>query len=264
MDTLTAAGIAAALGDAKKHLTLQVEQCVDSTNLLVRRAAAEGAAEGSVLLAGSQSAGRGRLGRSFFSPEGSGLYMSLLLRPALPAENAVLLTAAAAVAVCEAIQAVTGKQAGIKWVNDIFLDGKKVCGILTEAAFAPDSTDLAWAVVGIGVNVYAPAGGFPPELADIAGAVCPSPVPGLRDALAGEILRRFWQYYTALPERDFLPQYQSRSIVLGRQVLLQAAGKPDVPAKALAIDDSCRLVVQLPDGSTRAVATGEISLRVTE
>ncbi len=264
MDQLTAAGIAAALGDTQNRLTLQVEQCVTSTNLLMRQAAAAGAPEGCVILAGSQTAGRGRLGRSFYSPQNTGLYMSLLLRPALTAEKAVLLTAAAAVAVYEAIDALTGEQAQIKWVNDIFLHGRKICGILTEAAFVPGGTDLDWAVVGIGINVYAPDSGFPPELANIAGALCPAPQPGLRDKLAGEILRRFWQYYTALPVKDFLQIYRKNSMVTGRDIVLQAAGKPDMPARALAIDDDCRLLVEYPDGTTGAVSTGEISLRMTE
>ncbi len=262
MDRLTAEGVRAALGEAGRSILPQVEDCVGSTNSLLREAARQGAPEGTALIAGSQSAGRGRLGRSFYSPEGTGLYMSLLLRPTLAPQASVLLTAAAAAAVCDAISRLTGREAGIKWVNDIFLDGRKICGILTEAAFDATGGSLAWAVLGIGVNVYAPAEGFPPALADIAGALTDTERPGLRSELAGRILGGFWRYYQALEQRTFLPVYRQRSIVIGRDVLLQAAGRPDVPAHALAIDDDCRLVVRLANGSTRAVSTGEISLRL--
>jgi BirA family biotin operon repressor/biotin-[acetyl-CoA-carboxylase] ligase len=136
-----------------------------------------------------QSAGRGRLGRSFYSPGDTGLYMSILLRPALQPENAVLITCAAAVAVSNAIREVCGEEVQIKWVNDLFLHQKKVCGILTEASFSAQTNGLDYAVCGIGVNVYPPENGFPEELASIAGAVCSAPEEGLRDRLAAAILR---------------------------------------------------------------------------
>lgn len=276
-DLLFAAGIrraaAAVSDDAARALSLQVFRSVSSTNTLIREAAAQGAPEGLVILAGNQTAGRGRLGRSFFSPEDSGLYMSLLLRPTMEAGQAVLLTTAAAVAVCDGIEAATGFEPRIKWVNDVFLNGKKICGILTEAAFGTENGRLEYAVPGIGVNVYEPEGGFPAELAAIAGSVCgpagqgASPAlscgPDVRNRLAGEILARFWDYYRVLDSRSFLESYRRRSLVIGRPVLV-VRNTGSRPAKALAIDDSCRLLVRYDDGSEEFLSTGEISIRLPE
>ncbi len=115
-------------------LKISIHKCVDSTNTLARQAASNGASEGTVVIAGEQTAGKGRLGRSFFSPGDTGLYMSVVLRPKISAEKAVTVTAAAAVAAAEAIEILSDRQAVIKWVNDVFVDGRKVCGILTEAS----------------------------------------------------------------------------------------------------------------------------------
>lgn len=261
-DTLSAPGIRAALGPDADCFSLQVYRTLGSTNQTARQAAADGAPEGLVVLAESQNAGRGRLGRSFFSPDGTGLYLSVLLRPTLEADRAVLLTTAAAAAVCEAIAEVTGKQAQIKWVNDIFLDGKKVCGILTEAAFGTENGRLDYAVTGIGVNVCPPPGGFPPALADIAGSVLEAPpAGGLRNRLAAAILRRFLAYYRRLPERTFLAEYRRRSLVIGQQILI-VRGDESRPALALGIDDDCHLLVRTPDGTQECLSTGEISIRL--
>ena len=262
-DPLTQQTVSDALHGAS-DLTVRVFPCVDSTNRLARQAAAEGAAEGLVILAGQQTVGRGRLGRSFFSPEGTGLYCSLVLRPALPAARAVQLTCAAAVAMCEALEECCGAAPQIKWVNDIFLGGKKVCGILTEAAFLPGTDRLDYAVLGVGLNVYPPKDGWPATLADVAGSVCGAADvrPGLRARLAAAFLRRFAVYYCGLRDgsADFLPGYRSRSLVLGRRVFLEENGVR-TPAAALEIDRECRLLVQTEDGARRTLAAGEISIR---
>ena len=244
--------------------TVRVFPCADSTNLLARQAAAAGAAEGLVFIAGQQTAGRGRLGRSFFSPGDTGLYLSLVLRPVLPAARAVQLTCAAAVAVCEALEQLCGAAPQIKWVNDIFLGGKKVCGILTEAVLLPGTDKPDYAVLGVGLNVYPPTDGWPAQLADIAGSVCGADAiqPGLRARLAAAFLQHFSVHYRSLQSggKDFLPGYRSRSPVPGRQVFLEENGVR-TPALALAIDDDCRLLVRMADGTQRALTAGEISIR---
>ncbi len=260
-DVLTADGIRPHLGELESRLTLQIYSCTDSTNLRARAAATEGCAEGLVVMAGSQTAGRGRLGRSFFSPDDTGLYMSLLLRPALEPDLAVYITSAAAVAVCNAIEEVCGRSAMIKWVNDIFLSGKKVCGILTEAAFDPQTSALDYVICGIGVNVYPPHDGFPAELSDIAGAVCRDAQEGLRNRLAAAILRHFFRYYRTLPNKDFLPEYRRRSMVIGRAVNI-LRNEQCTPAIATGIDDECRLLVHLENGEKSVISTGEISIRL--
>lgn len=259
-DLLSAAGIEKYLRQDAGDLLVEAFQTVDSTNSLLRTRAVSGAPEGLVIVAGSQTDGRGRLGRSFYSPSSTGIYMSILLRPALPAERAALMTTAAAVAVCEAIESVLGKTPGIKWVNDIFLDGRKVCGILTEAAFDMENGRLGYAIVGIGVNVYAPEGGFPEALAAIAGCVADAREGDLRNKLAAEILNRFLPRYHALPGGS-AESYRKRCFVIGKRVTVHA-GDTAYPAVVLDVDDDCHLLVRRDDGREVTLSSGEISIRL--
>lgn len=237
---------------------IEAHDCLDSTNTALKARAAEGAQAGLVILADRQTAGRGRMTRTFFSPPGCGLYMSMLLRPALAAADALLLTTAAAVAAAEAIAAVTGREIGIKWVNDLFLGGRKVCGILTESSLSPDG-GLAWAVVGIGINVRTPEGGFPAELDGIAGALLPADASDLRPRLAAEILTRCGAYFARLPHPAHLDEYRRRSILIGRTVTLSNTG---VRVTVEGIDDACRLLVRDAVGTRFAVSSGECSVRM--
>ena len=259
-DVLTALGVQENLAPAWAGLRLQVAPTVTSTNAVVRQQAAAGAEEGYTLLANCQTAGRGRLGRNFFSPAGTGLYLSLLLRPRT-GEQVAGLTTMAAVAACEAIEAVSGEAAGIKWVNDIFVRGRKACGILTEASFSLENGLPDYAVLGVGINVYPPAGGFPPELAEIAGFVFPEPQTGGKNRLAAAFLNRFMDSY-AQPG-DYARRYRSRSLAIGKpvQVLFPSGPKPAV---ALDVDEDCHLVVQYPDGTVQRLSSGEISVRLAE
>ena len=259
-DVLSAAGVNAYLRN--KSLTLQVVDTVDSTNTAMKRMAAEGAPHGSVLIANEQTAGRGRMGRSFYSPPGTGIYMSLLLRPHTDAQQATLVTASAAVAVAEAIEHFAGEPAQIKWVNDVFFHGRKVCGILTEAAMDFESGMIDYVVPGIGVNTAVPAEGFPAELQGIAGAAFGAAhVPALRCRLAAEILDRFMDYYACLGSRACYEAYKSRSVVLGQDVQLISPGREAVSARVLDIDDDFALVVRARDGQVKRINSGEVSLR---
>lgn len=228
---------------------------VSSTNDIARQQAENGCREGLVVLADSQTQGRGRQGRSFYSPGGTGLYMSLVLRPRCL--SPALVTAAAAVAVAEVLEELSGKKALIKWVNDVFIDGRKVCGILAEGALTPQG-QLKYAVLGIGVDLAAPEAGYPPELEAVAGAVFEAGHALPRDTVAQAILDRFWLLYqdrTGLYQR-----YKSRCFVLGKTVTLGGA----VPrlATALDLDESFRLIVRLEDGTVKALDSGEISVKV--
>ena len=248
-----------------RHLTvpgLQVEvaQTVSSTNTLLRQRAEEGAPEGLVLAAVEQTAGKGRQGHSFFSPPDTGLYLSLLLRPKLSAQDALLLTTCAAAAVALAIEACAGVEAQIKWVNDVFCRGKKVCGILTEAALDLESGGLQYAIVGMGVNLFPPAGGFPADLPQ-AGAVYTARPQGLesRSQLAGEILNQFFAFYPHLEEKPFFQAYRDRSLVLGREVTVLERGQTRT---ALALDLDFSLQVREADGRERALASGEVRVKL--
>ncbi len=233
-----------------------------STNTVVRELAAQGAPEGTVVIADFQSAGRGRMGRSFLSPAGTGLYMSLLLRPTIPPERAIRITTAAAVAVCRALESM-GCRGQIKWVNDIFARGRKICGILAESAFAADGT-MSYAVLGIGVNIAPPPGGFPPDIADIAGAAFDSPSPDVRDRLAEEILARFAPLYARISEDTaaHMAEYRRRCFLIGETVTVHPLDA-SAPYEAVAadVDDECGLVVRLPGGETRTLSSAEVRVR---
>lgn len=261
-DILSVQGIRKYLRSEIMDMEISVVNAVQSTNALVREKANMGASEGYIVLANEQTAGRGRLGRSFFSPKDTGIYMSLLLRPEnYAAKQAVRITTMAAVAMCEAIEAVSDEKAGIKWVNDIFVREKKVCGILTEGSFNLESGLLDYAVLGLGINIYRPKGGFPNELSNIAGAVFEKNQNDVKNRLVSEFLNRFYGYYSAVNQTDYVEQYRNRSFVIGKQVNLISADESKT-AVAIGIDDECRLLVKYPDGTEDCYSSGEISIRI--
>ena len=263
-DILSPQGIRRFLKPEYRDLDLTVLPTAPSTNALVREKANQGCPEGCIIIACEQTDGRGRYGRQFFSPVDSGVYLSLLLRPmAYSPQQATCLTAAAAAAMCQAIEAVTGQQPGIKWVNDIFLRGKKVCGILTEAAVGLETGTLNYMVLGAGVNLYPPAEGFPEEIQSIAGSVLEHSCPEAKNRLVGEFLNRFWDFYSHPECRTYLEDYRARSLAIGRNVTVLSAGKA-VSAYAYGIDDDFRLLVRYENGDTEALSYGEIRIQLAE
>ena len=263
-DILSPQGIRRFLKPEYRDLDLTVLPTAPSTNALVREKANQGRPEGCVIVACEQTDGRGRYGRQFFSPIDSGVYLSLLLRPtAYSPQQATCLTAAAAAAMCQAIEAVTGQQPGIKWVNDIFLHGKKVCGILTEAAVGLETGALDYMVLGAGVNLYPPVKGFPEEIQPIAGSVLERSCPEAKNRLVGEFLNRFWDFYTHPECRTYLEDYRSRSLAIGQNVTVLSAGRA-VSAYAYGIDDDFRLLVRDENGDTEALSYGEIRIQLAE
>lgn len=242
---------------------IEIRDSVTSTNTVLKELAESGKRQETVLIARQQTAGKGRLGRSFLSPKGTGLYMSLLLYPAFSAEESLSITTAAAVAVAGAAEAVTGREAGIKWVNDVYLDGYKICGILTEASVDFESGGLQYAVLGIGVNIREPAGGFPESVRDIAGALYrQDPPPGTECALAAEILNRFFTFYKELSAKPFLEEYKRRSLLTGMRITF-SKGREQYAGVALGVDDDARLIVRLDDGTTAVFSAGEVVLDKT-
>lgn len=163
-------------------------------------------------------------------------------------------------AVCEAIERTTGLEPQIKWTNDIVLGGKKVCGILTEASMDMESGELEYAVTGIGVNVFPPPDGFPPELRDVAGTVFSgAPEDDERSRLAAAILERFFPLYRSLPDKSWLSEYRKRSLLTGREVRFTQSGTT-YQGLVLGVDEEARLLVRLPDGRVTALSSGEVSL----
>ena len=233
-----------------------------STNADLKALAQQGACEGTVLIADRQTQGRGRLGRSFFSPSGTGLYLSLLLRPRVAPEECVFVTVIAAVAAARAVEQTFGSSLGIKWVNDLYDGGRKVCGILTEGSVDPESGRLEYAVCGIGFNVFAPEEGFPEELSSLAGAICSEFDESARPRLAAAFLNEFSR---AMEEdrASVLAEYRRRSVLLGKTVT-SPAGAFEGSAKVLGIDDSAGLILEFPDGTRRVLSAGEVSVRLGE
>lgn len=263
-DILSAQGIQKYLRSELSDMEISVISKVSSSNSVVRDKANDGAEEWYLLLANEQSSGRGRIGRSFFSPKDTGIYMSLLLRPNdYSAEDSVRITTMAAVAVCEAIEDISDETAEIKWVNDIFVRGKKVCGILTEGSFGLESGLLEYAVLGIGINIYEPKGGFPKELDSIAGSVLKSHQSDAKNRFVSQFLNRFYDYYALSSKNDYTEKYRGRSIVIGKQVKLLSANESK-NAVVLGIDDHCRLQVRCDDGTEQCYSSGEISVRFQE
>ena len=244
------------------RLKLQIYGSITSTNTVLKAMAADGAEEGLCLIAAQQTSGRGRLGRSFYSPPDSGLYMSLLLRPGLQAAAATAVTACAAVAVAEAIEDLAPVQAEIKWVNDVYVEGRKVCGILTEASVDGESGQLRYLVVGIGINTRIPEGGFPGDLCGIAGsAFGERAIPELRSRLAAEVLNRLTEYNSNLQEKEWFEEYRRRSMVLGKKIFILAPGKEPDSAEAIDLDRDFALIVKTGNGEQRRLNSGEVSIR---
>ncbi len=233
--------------------TVEEHDLLDSTNSYLKRRA-EGCAGDLCAIARAQTGGRGRLGRSFYSPDG-GLYMSALLHD-LPEDFYRYITPAAAVAVAEALEACGSDPAGIKWVNDVYIGGRKVCGILAETVGAAPGA----AIVGVGVNLFEPAGGFPDEIKNRAGAVFGQQSEGLRLSLAKKILENLRH---EIPLRaDLSQRYRARSILDGKRVEVLPTGGEAFHAQVLGVDDDFRLVVEA-QGEIRKLFSGEVSVRET-
>ena len=260
-DVLSGSGIRQYLTGEAQSLSLHVFDSVDSTNLVLRQLANQGAPEGTVVISAEQTGGRGRKGRSFYSPEGTGVYVSLLLKPKIAPDDATLITTTAAVAVCDAVEALSGESAEIKWVNDVFMRGKKICGILTEGSFDMESGQFEYAILGTGINVYAPAGGFPAEIEQIAGSVLTQPAPDGKNRMIAEYLNRFLPLYRNLGSAVTNAEYRRRSFVLGKMVNVIASDHV-TPARALDVDEKCRLIVEYADGRREALSSGEISVKI--
>lgn len=289
-DRVTSDGVRAYLSArCEEILKVEVYDEVVSTNTLLKARAASGAPAGSVIIANKQTGGKGRLGRSFYSPEDTGLYISALLRPVdMDPAKALSITTIAAVAACEAIEEIDAKPQ-IKWVNDIILRNRKVAGILTESSIDVARGRIDYAVLGIGFNVYPPKGGFPEEIKNIAGAIMPATSLGektevnlsedqheksdeklgeklgekqscaqdvlsgtqdVRSQLAAAFLNHFFAMFEAADHEEYAKAYKARSIVLGKTVnVIPTGGGAVRVAHVLDITDDCGLLVQFKDGA---------------
>ena len=234
----------------------------DSTNDCLKKLAADGAPHGTVVLSDHQTVGHGRRGRSFLSPPGVGLYLSILLRPACPPTRLMHLTCAAGVAMCNAIEESVGFRPGIKWTNDLVFGKRKLGGILTELRLNSQGL-VDYAIVGIGINCCQGPQDFPPEIREIAGSL--SMVTGHtvdRFRVAAAELDALYAMSRGLLTRQeaMLAQYRKDCITIGQEISL-VRGEEVRHGKALDVDDEGALMVLFPDGHTEAINSGEVSVR---
>lgn len=234
---------------------------LDSTNTQCRRLAAGGVMD-AVVTADCQTAGRGRMGRSFQSPPGLGLYLSALWRTGLRTDTLPMVTPLAAVAVCRAVERVCGLRCGIKWPNDLVLGGRKVCGILTESSFRPDGAP-DWVIVGIGVNVSQTAADFSPDVAGMATSLRAEAGHAVsRDELARALMGELTDLHDrALPDPAlWRADYCARCVSIGQRVRLVRGGTA-CEAAAEGIDPRYGLTVRYDDGTVETLYGGEVSVR---
>lgn len=260
-DTLSAARIAAQLDGHPWAAQLHVMDCVDSTNSYLKRLAAQGAPDGASAIADRQTAGRGRRGRSFYSPEGQGLYLSVLLRPQARPDELMHLTAMSAVAASRAVEAVCGLRPGIKWTNDLVFGTRKLAGILTELSVVAETMETDYVIIGIGVNCAQQE--FPEELRGIATSIRMERGEAVdRCALAAALLREFARMEDALvTERaQWLREFSEHCVTVGKEVLL-VRGEETRAAHADGIGPNAELLVTYADGTKEAITSGEVSVR---
>lgn len=233
---------------------------LDSTNVRAKAMALEGAPHGTVVIADHQTAGRGRLGRSFHSPAGSGIYMSIILRPECPPTELMHLTCAVAVAVCDGVEDALGFRPGIKWINDLVAGGKKLAGILTELHIAPTSGLVDHAIVGIGLNCDQRPEDFPPELRSTAcSAAMITGGPVHREALIQAIIRQIRAMELG-EKAAILRRYRRDCVTLGKEVAV-IRGDTTRYGTALDVDENGALIVRFSDAHQEAVDSGEVSVR---
>ena len=261
--SLTEMSVRASLHPKHRKIDIHVFDSIGSTNTYAKQLAVKGAPHGTVVLSQTQTDGRGRLGRSFHSPK-SGIYLSIIIKPDFDLTGAGLVTTAAATAVVCAIEDVCGLDAGIKWVNDIYINDKKVCGILSEGVTDFETGHIESIIIGIGINTD--VGDFPEELLSIAGAV---EGDYSKSALAAEVISRTLDLMNDLDDRSFIEIYRNRSIVIGKNITVYKGiyktspnEVPSRPARVLDIDDDGGLLVIYSNGERETLTSGEISIRL--
>ncbi|WP_455529357.1 biotin--[acetyl-CoA-carboxylase] ligase [Ruminococcus sp.] len=239
---------------------IRVLEEVDSTNNVVRELETEKAPHGTTVIADRQTAGKGRIGRSFVSPQGAGLYMSVLVRPHFDLEFAPMITAAAACAAAEAVESLCGSKVNIKWVNDLYMNGKKICGILTEASLGLELRELDCATIGIGINVRSIGKSFDSELKKKATSI--EDETGIRinrNRLCAEVLNRLEPYLGKITDRSFLKAYREREMLTGHRITAMV-GNEQLEGEALGIDENANLIIRLPYGEIKYLSSGEANL----
>ncbi|MBQ8310736.1 MAG: biotin--[Clostridia bacterium] len=242
------------LGIDAAQWQLRVFEEIDSTNTEAKRMAADGFDGSALIVADRQTAGRGRMGRRFYSPKRTGAYFSVLYTPSAPLSNAVRITGAAAVAAMRAIRSLMGKQVGIKWVNDLYFNDKKIAGILAESVVSAEGTRV---IVGIGINLC--TADFPAEIASVAGSLNACALSPAQ--LIAATVRELMPYLDDPQNRSWLDDYRRCSTVLGKPIYWLYEGRR-YDGVATEIDDDGALIAMCKDGVQKRLSTGEITVRL--
>lgn len=263
-DTLTAKELSAYLSEDRMQ-SIHCYDSVDSTNNRLRELAINGAGDGTIVIANEQQHGRGRRMREFVSLKDRGIYLSILLRPDALPSSVMEITAWTAVAINDAIEEVCGIRPGIKWVNDLMLHQKKVCGILTETSVESETGYVQYVIIGIGINVNHSKNDFPDALRDIATSLA---LEGCgtcsRAELAAAVIHKLDALRAAWPDNRgyYLGAYRRDNITTGSEITV-LSGRDVKSATALSITDQFTLKVRYPDGSEEDLSSGEVSIRST-
>lgn len=237
---------------------MDVFKTIDSTNSFAKSLAQLGAEHGTTVISELQTQGRGRMGRSFYSPSGMGVYMSFVLRPNLSVDYALMITSCVAVAVCEAIENVADVQCEIKWVNDIFCNGKKICGILTEASIDVEQGGLEYAVVGLGLNVSNTF--FPKDIEKIASSLKAITGKNInRSLLIAEILNSVEKKLAGIKDKSFIEEYRRRSMLIGKRIVVIKSGV-ETECQCTGIDEFGKLLVKYDNGNDDSLCSGTVRI----
>lgn len=259
-DLVTAAEIRDGLSTTVLGQSIVYRETIDSTNNLAQELANNGAMEGTLVIADEQQQGRGRRGRTWFSPPHSGVWMSLILRPQLPLAHAAQITLVTAIALAKALTRLTGVPSGIKWPNDILFNKKKSCGILTEMHAEFDQ--IHHLVVGIGINVNVPQEDFPDDIQSIATslqAVKGTPIPRAKvvQVVLEELEPLYRQYVANGGFGTLRDQWKAHNITLGNDIIAHTA-QGTIQGRALDIDEFGVLLVEQPDGEQKKIYSADI------
>ena len=232
-----------------------------STNTLLKEMGRQGAPHGTVVIADRQNAGRGRLGRTFLSPEGQGIYFSALIRPNTAPTDLMHLTCAVGTAMCDAVASATGIRPRIKWINDLVIGKRKLGGILTELALDPRTGMVDYAVLGIGINCGQTAGDFDESIRDMATSLSiAAGKPVSRELVAAEIIRALSKLDLLGEKQQIMARYTEDCITIGQQIQV-LRGDTVRPGLAMGIDGDGSLIVRYDSGEVEAVSSGEVSVR---
>ena len=265
MDKLTTGELMTYLSKERMETVLCLD-IIDSTNTKLRELAFDGAASGYVVVANQQTSGRGRLGRSFMSPKDTGIYLSVLLRPDCLPKDCPAITAWTGVAVSRAIKRITDVSPSIKWVNDLFMNDKKICGILSELSVESESGHVQHIIVGIGINVNERPDEFPDELKNIATSIyAETGKKTSRAELAAALIEELDIISSKWPDakEEYLAEYRKLTMTTGRDIYV-ISGENKTKAKALEINDDFSLKVRYEDETIENLSSGEISTRFVD